>query len=64
MLNADDFYGRDALEVAFDFSARSLAIPAVRVLGYRLENTVRSTLGVNRACCGWTRVGDFAQSPK
>jgi hypothetical protein len=50
VLNADDFYGRDALEVAFGFLGPLTGdTPQSAVLGYRLENTVRSTLGVNRA---------------
>ena len=50
VLNADDFYGRDALEVAFGFlSPLTGDTLQCAVLGYRLENTVSSTLGVNRA---------------
>jgi len=50
VLNADDFYGRDALEVAFGFLGPLTGdTPQWAVLGYRLENTVSSTLGVNRA---------------
>ncbi|HSR92125.1 MAG TPA: NTP transferase domain-containing protein [Gemmatimonadales bacterium] len=50
VLNADDFYGRDALEAAFRFlSPLTGDTPQYAVLGYRLENTVSSTLGVNRA---------------
>jgi len=50
VLNADDFYGRDALEVAFGFrSPVSGDPPRCAVVGYRLENTVSSALGVNRA---------------
>jgi len=50
VLNADDFYGRDALGVAFGFlSPLTGDTPQCAVLGYRLENTVSSALGVNRA---------------
>jgi hypothetical protein len=50
VLNADDFYGREALETAFEFLSRVTDEDArCAVVGYRLENTVSSTLGVNRA---------------
>ena len=50
VLNADDFYGRDALRVAFGFlNPLTVDTPQCAVLGYRLENTVSSALGVNRA---------------
>ena len=50
VLNADDFYGRDALGVAFGFLGPLTGdTPQCAVLGYRLENTVSGTLGVNRA---------------
>jgi hypothetical protein len=50
VLNADDFYGREALGVAFGFPGPLTGdTPQCAVLGYRLENTVSSALGVNRA---------------
>jgi len=50
VLNADDFYGRHALEAACGFLIR-LTGDETRgaVVGYRLENTVSSGRGVNRA---------------
>jgi UTP-glucose-1-phosphate uridylyltransferase len=48
VLNADDFYGRDALATAFGFLGR-LTERQCAVVGYRLENTVSSPQGVNRA---------------
>ncbi|HEU5153698.1 MAG TPA: hypothetical protein VFU03_03105, partial [Gemmatimonadales bacterium] len=50
VLNADDFYGREALETAFEFLSRLTdGTPQCAVVGYRLENTVSGGLGVNRA---------------
>jgi hypothetical protein len=50
VVNADDYYGRDALQAAFGFLGR-LGADDLRcaVVGYRLENTVSSAPGVNRA---------------
>ena len=49
VLNADDFYGREALESAFGFLRLTGDEVRCAVVGYRLENTVSSAKGVNRA---------------
>lgn len=59
VVNADDFYGRPAYEVAAGFARGEAGgrPPAWAVVGYRLEDTTSAAGGVNRAIChvadGW-----------
>ncbi len=58
VLNADDFYGREAVDAAFRFLDQvTPEAPQVAVLGYRLENTVSSARGVNRAILRMDQAG-------
>jgi NDP-sugar pyrophosphorylase family protein len=52
MINADDFYGRDAYRSAYDFLAPlSPSDPAYCVVGYKLKNTLSEHGSVSRAVC-------------
>lgn len=51
VVNADDFYGREAYQAIAGFLAGGKGDDAWAVVGYRLENTVSPIGGVNRAVC-------------
>ncbi len=54
VLNADDFYGREAFESIFKYmSSRSLtdALKHYCMIGYRLENTITESGHVSRGVC-------------
>jgi hypothetical protein len=60
VLNADDFYGRQAYAAAADFlrDPRPDAVPTYALAGFRLDHTLSPAGGVNRAVCrvspdGW-----------
>ena len=48
VINADDFYGRDAFVKAFDFIATKCNSSTFAVLGYRLLNTLSDNGSVSR----------------
>ncbi len=53
VINADDFYGRDAYQRAADFlsSTDSGGVPHYSMVGYPLENTLSDHGDVNRGIC-------------
>jgi hypothetical protein len=65
VINADDFYGREAYRTVGDFlrAPATGAIPTFAVAGFRLDRTVSDAGGVNRAAChvsadGWLQSVD------
>lgn len=57
VLNADDFYGREALAEVAGFLRTPTTIDTFAVVGYRLEQTGSSEGGVNRALLELDRKG-------
>ena len=58
VVNADDFYGREAFDAAARFLKLPSTHPTFALIGYRLEDTVSEAGGVNRGVCrvdaeGW-----------
>ncbi|MBO4645454.1 MAG: NTP transferase domain-containing protein [Bacteroidales bacterium] len=53
VINADDFYGRDAFRVMADFlrQERPADQPCFAMVGYRLENTLSENGSVSRGVC-------------
>lgn len=58
IINADDFYGRDAFRVLHDFLVRKdLGKGSCAMVGYRLENTLSPSGPVSRGICHSNREG-------
>jgi UTP-glucose-1-phosphate uridylyltransferase len=57
VLNADDFYGREALGEVANFLRTPTSPDACAVIGYRLDQTASSEGGVNRATLEQDRKG-------
>ncbi len=51
VINADDFYGRDAFQRIYDFLTTEAAPDCSAMVGYRLENTVTDNGSVARGVC-------------
>jgi len=52
VINADDFYGREAFDALFEFLSRpSLPDNEYSLVGYRLENTLSANGSVSRGIC-------------
>lgn len=51
VINADDFYGRDAFERAYTFLTKECAPDTYSIIGYELLNTLSSHGTVNRGVC-------------
>jgi hypothetical protein len=60
VLNADDFYGREALAEVADFLRAPPTPEACAVVGYRLDQTVSAEGGVNRATLERDRKGQLS----
>ncbi|MCC8050042.1 MAG: nucleotidyltransferase [Clostridiales bacterium] len=53
VINADDFYGRNAFALAYDFLTQKSEEPGrYMMVGYRLENTLTENGSVARGVCG------------
>lgn len=51
VINADDFYGRDAFQTAYDFLAQPGDENEHAMVGYRIENTLTENGSVSRGVC-------------
>ncbi|HEU4608690.1 MAG TPA: sugar phosphate nucleotidyltransferase [Chitinophagaceae bacterium] len=51
VINADDFYGRDAFERAYSFLTKECAPDTYSIIGYELLNTLSAHGTVNRGVC-------------
>ena len=51
VVNADDFYGRDALRVAYDFLTANKAENEYALIGYNAINTIADSGSVKRGVC-------------
>ena len=60
VINADDFYGRNAFEVAADFLRRNCTPKRYALVGYSLISTLSAHGTVNRGVCALDASGDLA----
>lgn len=51
VINADDFYGQDAFQKAYDFLVNACNDQTFALLGYQLENTLSENGSVSRGVC-------------
>jgi NDP-sugar pyrophosphorylase family protein len=59
VINADDFYGRDAFQKAADFCQNSCTPNAHAIIGYDLLKTLSENGTVNRGVCVLNETGDL-----
>lgn len=59
VINADDFYGRDAFEKANDFLVNKCNDKTAAIIGYRLEKTLSEHGTVSRGVCEVNSNGDL-----
>jgi NDP-sugar pyrophosphorylase family protein len=60
VINADDFYGRDAFEQAYKFLTRDVNNKTYSIIGYELLKTLSDHGTVNRGVCRLDEEGDLA----
>jgi len=60
VINADDFYGRNAFENAADFLNNSCTDKCYAIIGYDLLSTLSDHGTVNRGVCGLDDMGNLA----
>ncbi|GEO10859.1 sugar phosphate nucleotidyltransferase [Segetibacter aerophilus] len=51
VINADDFYGRDAFQKAYDFLTTDVSEKAQCIIGYQLKKTLSENGSVSRGVC-------------
>ena len=59
VINADDFYGKDAFVKAYDFLTTRVADDTYAVLGYELSNTLSENGSVSRGVIGTNEKGEL-----
>jgi hypothetical protein len=59
VINADDFYGRDAFEKAYTFLSNTCTSNHYAIVGYALQQTLSSHGTVNRGVCQLNEDGDL-----
>jgi hypothetical protein len=60
VINADDFYGRDAFEKAFQFLTGACNSTTYSIIGYDLEKTLSDNGTVNRGVCEVDAAGNLS----
>ncbi|MHA4844235.1 nucleotidyltransferase family protein [Flavitalea antarctica] len=60
VINADDFYGRDAFEQAYKFLTRDVNNKTYSIIGYELLKTLSDHGTVNRGVCRLDQEGNLA----
>lgn len=60
VINADDFYGRDAFEKAYQFLTRDCSSKVYSIIGYDLMKTLSDNGTVNRGVCQVDGKGNLA----
>ena len=61
VINADDFYGQDAFQKAYDFLLNGCNDQTFGLVGYQLENTLSENGSVSRGVCEVDADGNLAQ---
>jgi NDP-sugar pyrophosphorylase family protein len=59
VINADDFYGRDAFEKAYKFLTQDVTDTTYSIIGYELLKTLSDNGTVNRGVCRANEKGDL-----
>lgn len=59
VINADDFYGRDAFQKAFNFLTNGCSASHYAIIGYQLKQTLSSHGTVNRGVCSVNGAGNL-----
>lgn len=59
VINADDFYGRDAFQKAYDFLTTGCSEENYAIIGYQLKQTLSSHGSVNRGVCSVNDSGNL-----
>lgn len=59
VINADDFYGRDAFEKAYQFLSQQCTASNFSIIGYRMEQTLSDHGTVNRGVCSMDNHGNL-----
>lgn len=59
VINADDFYGRDAFQKAFDFLTKNVTPKKYCIIGYQLTNTLSKNGTVSRGVCAVDEHGNL-----
>ena len=59
VINADDFYGRDAFEKAYEFLVKGCTAENYAIVGYQLTQTLSSHGTVNRGVCSVNEEGNL-----
>ena len=59
VINADDFYGRDAFKKAFDFLTKEVNARTYAIIGYELLKTLSENGTVNRGVCEVDKNGNL-----
>ena len=59
VINADDFYGRDAFEKAYSFLTKEVNSDTYSIIGYELLKTLSDNGTVNRGVCQADQNGDL-----
>ncbi len=60
VINADDFYGRDAFEKAYHFCTKEVNSKTYSIIGYELLKTLSDNGTVNRGVCQVDEKGNLA----
>jgi len=60
VINADDFYGRDAFEKAFGFLTKGCTAEHFAIIGYQLKQTLSTHGTVNRGVCSVNGSGNLS----
>lgn len=59
VINADDFYGRDAFQKAYEFLTNGCSSSHYAIIGYQLKQTLSSHGTVNRGVCSVNASGNL-----
>ncbi len=59
VINADDFYGRDGFEKAYDFLTKNVADDNYAIIGYELKKTLSDNGSVSRGVCKVDAAGNL-----
>jgi hypothetical protein len=59
VINADDFYGRDAFEKAYNFLTKEVTDSNYAIIGYQLKKTLSENGSVSRGVCNVDAAGNL-----
>jgi len=62
VINADDFYGRDAFQKAYDFLTKEVSAQQQAIIGYELKRTLSENGSVSRGVCEVDEKGNLVST--